>query len=64
MSILAADERGLETDGEDCAALGRISRGQGAAVLRDDAVSEGEADAVTFGLGGEKGDEDLLKIGG
>ena len=32
-------------------------------MLRDDAVGEGEADAVAFGFRGEKRDEDLLQIG-
>ena len=35
---------------------------EGAAVLGDDAVCQGEADAVAFCFRGEKGDEDLLKI--
>ena len=47
-----------------CAARRRVGRGERSAMLGDDAVGEGEADAVAFRFGGEKWDEDALHIFG
>src|SRR5690242_13986401 len=52
------------TNRKHCATVGCVGGDKGAAVLGDDPVSEGEADAVALRFRRKERNEDLLQIGG